>query len=332
MNVKIIELSSSDSAPELDTAPGVTPIPERDRRSHAPDRSLLLVRDGTLVARLSCWWTTTPKLDGRRIGAIGHYASSDQSSATELLNAAGDLLRRQGSTLAVGPMDGNTWRRYRFVVERGSEPAFALEPDNPDEWPGQWTAAGFGPLATYASALNPTLGQADTRTHAAVGRLSEAGITIRALDPARGDAELERIFDLSLRAFSDNFLYSPIGRDEFIGQYQAVMPRVQPRLVLLAERGERLVGFMFALPDFLQGPRRGAVDTVILKTLAVDPSVRGLGLGGALLDLAQHEAHALGFSRAIHALFHEANVSGHISSRYAHPFRRYALFQRPLTA
>ena len=48
---------------------------------------------------------------------------------------------------------------------------------------------------------------------------------------------------------------------------------------------------------------------MILKTLAVDPSVRGLGLGGALMDLAQRSARELGFRRAIHALIHDSNVS-----------------------
>ena len=332
MSVRTVELSPWDPEPDLRIATGLTSIPERDRRLHAPDRSLLLLDDGAMTARLSCWWTATPELEGRRIGAIGHYAAADQASGTALLNAACDLLRREGCARAVGPMDGTTWRRYRFIVECGEEPAFALEPDNPDEWPQHWTAAGFGTLATYASALNTTLGGTDERTDAAVRRLREEGITIRPLDAARGDAELDAIFDLSLRAFSDNYLYSPIGREEFIAQYKAVMPYVQPRLVLLADRKNWLVGFMFALPDFLQALRGAAMDTVVLKTLAVDPSVRGLGLGGALLDLAQREAHVLGFSRAIHALFHEANLSGRISRRYAHPFRRYALYQRSLTA
>jgi ribosomal protein S18 acetylase RimI-like enzyme len=252
-------------------------------------------------------------------------------------------------------MDGNTWRRYRFIVERGTEPPFALEPDNPDEWPGHWTDAGFTTLATYASALNETPGAPDPRTDAALARLAEEGLTIRPIDLADVDATLERIYDLSLRAFSDNFLYTPIGREEFMAQYQAVLPYVRPELVLLAERSGRraplygvpdvpdrraplhgvperqLVGYMFALPDLLQRTRGVAVDTVILKTLAVDESVRGSGLGGALLDLAQRAAHALGYRRAIHALFHEANVSGRISSRYARRIRRYALFSRSLT-
>jgi GNAT superfamily N-acetyltransferase len=332
MSVDVLELSRSDAWPDLKCAPGVTPISERDRQLHAPDRSLLLIRDGALVARLSCWWMETAALEGRPVGALGHYAASDLSAGTDLLNAACRLLQQQGLALAVGPMDGNTWRRYRLIVERGTEPPFALEPDNPDEWPEHWTAAGFELLASYASALNDQLGEADARTDDALRRARGEGITIRSIDPERGDAELDRIYDLSLRAFSDNLLYSPIGQNEFLAQYKAVMPSVDPKLVLMAERGGQLLGFMFAFPDFLQRLRGSRVDTVILKTLAVDPSVRGLGLGGALLDLAQREAHRLGFTRAIHALFHEANLSGRISSRYARPIRRYALLRRSLSA
>src|SRR5207247_6343770 len=123
---------------------------------------------------------------------------------------------------AVGPMDGTTWRRYRFMVERGSEPVFFLEPDNPDDWPLHWSAAGFSPLATYTSAVNDDLDIEDTRTAAARARLTGAGISIRTFDPARADAELRRIFTLSLRAFSRNFLYTPIAEAEFVGQYHAV--------------------------------------------------------------------------------------------------------------
>lgn len=332
MSVTVLELSRSDAWPDLKCAPGVTSLSERDRQLHAPDRSLLLIRDGALAGRLSCWWTDTATLEGQPLGAIGHYAASDRAAGTDLLNAAFALLRQQGLALAVGPMDGNTWRRYRFIVDRGAEPPFALEPDNPDEWPGHWTAAGFEPFARYASALNDRLGEADARTDETVQRAGDEGITIRPIDPGRGDAELDRIYDLSLRAFAGNFLYSPIGREEFLAQYRAVMPYVDPKLVLMAERGGELVGFMFALPDFLQRMRGEKVNTVILKTLAVAPSARGIGLGGALLDLAQREAHGLGFTRAIHALFYEANVSGRISSRYARPIRRYALLRRSLTA
>jgi GNAT superfamily N-acetyltransferase len=328
----ILELSATDPNPDLRIEPGVSSIPASELGLQGPDRSLLLVESGLLRARLSCWWSETPELDGQRIGVIGHYAASDAASGQQLLDAACALLRQHGRQLAVGPMDGNTWRRYRFVVERGSEPPFALEPTNPDEWPEHWTAAGFATLATYASALNEKLDALDSRTDQALSRLADEGVTITPFDLAKVDVTLERLYELSLRAFGDNFLYTPIGREEFLAQYQAVLPHVRPDLVLLAERSGDLVGYMFALPDMLQRMRGEPVDTVILKTLAVDTSARGIGLGGALLDLAQRTAHTLGYRRAIHALFHEANVSGRISGRYARPIRKYALFSRALTA
>ena len=106
-----------------------------------------------------------------------------------------------------------------------------------------------------------------------------AGIAIRTFDPGRADAELRRIFALSLAAFSRNFLYTPISEAEFLAQNNAVLPFVRPELVLLAEKDGALAGFMFALPDVLQARRGEAVDTVILKTIAVHPSWLGHGPG-----------------------------------------------------
>ena len=332
MSRTLIELTPADPDPEVSCDRGLALVSAADRRLHAPDRSLLLLDDGSLVARLSCWWTATPVHEGQPLGAIGHYGAVDAGAGAETLDHACRLLARAGRTLAVGPMDGNTWRRYRFIVERGSEPPFALEPDNPDDWPAQWSAAGFTTLATYASAINEHPGERDARTDTALTALADHGISIRPLDPSVTDVELERLYRLSLLAFRDNFLYTPIGREEFIGQYRAILPHVRPELVLLAEKAGELIGYIFALPDILQRMRGQHIDTVILKTLAVDPAVRGLGLGGALLDLAQRAAHGLGYRRAIHALFHEQNLSGRISGRYARPLRRYALFSRRLQA
>ena len=327
----LIELSATDPDPEIRADLGLAPVSVSDRQRHAPDRSLLLLDDGAVVARLSCWWTATPEYEGQSLGVIGHYGAVDGGAGTELLGHACAVLARAGRALAVGPMDGTTWRRYRFIVERGTEPPFLMEPDNPDAWPSHWSAAGFDRLATYGSAINDDPGAIDPRTDAALARLRDLGISVRTLDLAAADAELDRLYRLSLLAFRDNFLYTPIGHEEFVLQYRAVLPHVRPELVLLAERAGELIGYIFALPDILQGMRGQPIDTAILKTLAVDPAVRGLGLGGTLLDLAQRTAHRLGYRRAIHALFHEHNVSGRISGRYARPLRRYALFSRRLS-
>jgi GNAT superfamily N-acetyltransferase len=228
-------------------------------------------------------------------------------------------------------MDGNTWRRYRFVVERGTEPPFFLEPDNPDEFVGHFTSCGFAPLANYTSALADDLSSDATDLSAPERRLKDGGIAVSHLDMARADETLKRIFHLSLDSFRGNFLYTPLEEDEFLEQNRRVLPAVVPELVLLAERDGELVGFLFGVPDVLQQQRGVRLDTLIVKTVAVASSAANAGIGGALVALVHARARALGFTRAIHALMHEQNTSQRISRHYARTIRRYTLYWRELT-
>jgi GNAT superfamily N-acetyltransferase len=324
------ELEPGAPGPEATADRGIQPVSTDDLALHRPDRRLAVTDRHSLVARCSLWWRRTPRTLDEVMGAIGHYATVDHRAGIALLERACAVLARAGCATALGPMDGSTWRRYRFITERGEAPPFFLEPDNPDDWPSHWTASRFTPLATYTSAANDDLSVVDERTETVRASLRDAGIVIRAFDPSRADEELRRLFTLSLSAFTGNFLYTPIGEQEFLAANRALLPYVRPELVLLAERAGDLAGFMFAVPDMLQARRGEAIDTIVLKTMAVAPSCRGMGLGGVLMDDVQRAARALGFRRAIHALMHEGNRSRALSDRYGHTIRRYTLFARPL--
>jgi GNAT superfamily N-acetyltransferase len=306
------------------------PLTSAAIRLHVPDAHWLVVREGLSVARASLWWTDLPPWPEARFGYIGHYAAADGAAGRALLVHAASELAGRGCTLAVGPIDGSTWRSYRLVVEAGGRPPYFLEPQNPPDWPDHFRAAGFDTFATYTSALVETIDPTPPRVAAAAARLEAAGYRFRALDLSALERELHQLFEVSLAAFADNLLYSPIAELEFLAQYQAILPKIDPRLVLLAERDGRIVGYVFALPDLLETARDGRAHTVIVKTLAVHPDHAGGGIGGVLTDRAQQVGRALGFTRVIHALMEETNVSQRISHRYGHPFRRYALFARPL--
>jgi GNAT superfamily N-acetyltransferase len=293
------------------------------------DVHAIAVRDGKICARASLWWTSVPQVPGQRVSVVGHYASVDDTAAAELLACCADELRARGRTLAVGPMDGNTWRRYRFVTERGAEPPFLMEPDNPETYPAQWTRAGFTPHATYFSALADDLTRDDPQVTRAWQRLQERGVRIRTIDSAHFEEELRRIYALSTRSFVSNFLYTPISEAEFMAQYSAIRERVIPELVLMAELNGELLGYLFAVPNWIEASR-GRVSTVIVKTVAVLPERRCAGLGTVLVQEAHRVARERGFTRAIHALMHESNNSLNLSARYAEPFRRYALYSKPL--
>jgi L-amino acid N-acyltransferase YncA len=289
-----------------------------------------VVRGGTVAAQCSLWWTDAPKLPGHTVGVIGHYAAEDAAASGRLLDHACDELGARGCTTAIGPMDGTTWRRYRLLTDRGGEPPFFLEPDNPDEWPDYFLAAGFQPFARYFSALCDDLARTDPRMARVEARMERAGVRIRRLEPARFEAELAAIHALSLVSFQDNLLYSSISLSAFVEQYRPLAAILRPEMVLLAEKEGALAGFVFALPDLLQARRGQPVDTAIVKTAAVLPGREFAGLGGLLVARAHVAAAALGYRRAIHALMHESNESRSLSAHYGRPFRGYTLYARPL--
>jgi GNAT superfamily N-acetyltransferase len=257
------------------------------------------------------------------LGLIGHYAARDAEAAARLLGLAVEQLAEQNCSLAVGPLDGSTWNRYRLLSERGTEPLFFLELDNPDDWPSHFTDQGFNPLAQYYSAVSSC-------DLAAPSEPVPDGMTLRPLNLDRFDDELCRIHALSLEGFRDNYLYSPIGREEFLAQYRGIRPYLRPELVLLLERQERLVGYIFGIPDVLQEKRGQPIDTAIAKTMAVHPDFRSEGLGTLLLRSFTGVAAGLGYRRVIHALMHEENRSRKISAHTATTIRRYTLYAKPL--
>jgi GNAT superfamily N-acetyltransferase len=278
-----------------------------------------------VTARCAVWDASDP-LPGR----IGEYRAADHDAGVALLDQACRDLTRHGARRVVGPMDGDTWHRYRFIVERGDRPAFLMEPDNPDRYVEDWRAAGFEPIAHYISARCADTSRRDRRLDRVRRRLDAAGTRIRPIDLDRLDAELNAIHALSTEAFADHLLYAPLDAESFRAMYRPLREIVVPQLVRLAERDSQLAGYVFALPDIAQAKRGRAIDTLVVKTVAVRSGRMNAGLGQLLMEEAQLAGHALGYTRAIHALMHEHNVSVHMSGHYARPFRRYALFGRDL--
>jgi GNAT superfamily N-acetyltransferase len=285
-------------------------------------------------ARCAIYTANVPKYEGQTLGLVGQYTAENAEAGRAVLAEACRRLKDAGCTLAVGPMDGNTWKRYRWLTDRGTEPAFFLEPDNPDDFPKWWTASGFQPLATFFSGLNADLSVTDPRTPATLEKLAVEGITLRNIRLDRLDDELKAVHVLSLIAFAGNFLYTPISQADFLAQYMPIRPYLKPELVLFAEKpmahGVELIGFMFGVPDLAQAQRGQPITRAIAKSMAVHPDHGGKGLGSVLIDQFQQACRSVGYSQVIHALMHEANRSRKITAHFGQPIRRYTLFGKGL--
>ena len=258
-------------------------------------------------------------------GWIGHYEARDAEAGSAVLREGARLLTERGAWRVLGPLNGNTWRRYRVALESRPDdplrdpPFFAGEPRNPFAYADHFTSAGFTLAASYESRI----------VEVAAGRTPHSelppGIRLRPFEVERFSEEMTRIYELSLEAFADNAYYSPIGREAFFALYEPIRPLLDPNLVLLAEdESGALVGYLFSYPD----PTQSAPRRLIAKTLAVARRSRGLGLGSHLLAEIGARAADLGYGEVMHALMHVDNRSTHLSGRQrAQLYRRYALYQ-----
>lgn len=328
--MRVVACETASEMAGLCSGPGLPALRPSDFDAQRGDLHLSAVTNrDEVAARCSLWWRNTPQWERHRVGIIGHYAAENSTAAATVLAAADSRLWSTGCSLAIGPMDGNTWRSYRFVTEPGKEPSFFLEPVNPLEWPMHFCAAGFSPLATYFSSLNKDLSATDPGVDEIAKRMRQAGVTIR-LANSNLRSELPAIYAVSRLSFKQNFLYTEIAEAEFLALYDPVLPVARPEMILLAERDGHCVGYLFAVPDLAQAARGLEVDTFIVKTVAILPEPELRGLGSLLVARAQQQGHGLGFRRCIHALMFENNFSLKISRRYASVMRKYTLYSKEL--
>lgn len=259
-----------------------------------------------------------PVWQGLRTAAIGGFSCDSADTGAALLADACTRLHDDGFAAVLGPLDGNTWAKYRLVIESDSSAPFLMEPTSGPHDLAAFTAAGFTEAARYFSAK---VALEDVPPGSPVPQ----GITISQWDGTEPEARFTEVHTLSSIAFAGNAFYTPAALAPFLQQYMPFVPVLRPELLLFArDESGALMGFLFGIPNYGAG---NPPDAVILKTYA---SLRP-GVGGALAGRFHDAARALGFSTAIHALIHDDNTSASRSRSYrAAVFRRYALMGRYL--
>ena len=283
------------------------------------------------TGRCDRWWRHTPADPRHRIGLIGHFRADDGDSARCLLERAAERLREEGCTLALGPMDGDSWHSYRATTWSGTRPAFVMEPPVEESLAGYFTAAGFDLHSRYVSEAMAIDGAVISNRVRLLCWILGKRYRVRHLDADDYDAEMGRIHRFCCRAFAGNHLYTPIDADEFRELYAPLRARIDPRFVFIAEKAGQIIGLLFALPDLNQRARGEPVDTLIFKTLAVAPEMRGRGIAALLMYRAFRAAQAAGYRRIIHALMYRDNRSRGFSGRNrVDVMREYGLFSRAL--
>lgn len=318
---------------------------ELDAPEYAGRQTLFLVeRDG--AARCRC----VARLGAdASFGTIGFFESLDDPPACRLLlEAAEEWLQKRGAGRVLGPMDGDTWRRYRFTIGPWEAAPFLKEPWNPPYYLSLWEACGYRAAENYLSARIANPAGAAERLMPFLRRVRRQGYGFRPVRKAKLETELDILYRLSPRIFEGNRHYTPIGRDAFLRLYDGVRPLLVAELCQFCCAPDgREIGFLFAYPDYADAVRamRGRRDLwgrlaflwrrrrasrVCLKSLGCLPEYRGTGVGPALVALVLEQTAARGYREALMCLMHEDNVSTRLDGGSSEPFRRYVLYEKDL--
>jgi GNAT superfamily N-acetyltransferase/predicted N-acetyltransferase YhbS len=294
------------------------------RPSFAQQQHVLVAYDGErvigrVVARIS------PVLRderGRPMGLLSCFETvNEQRVADALFEQSLTWLRDQGVTHVIGPMDGDTWHRYRVNVGPFRRPPFPLEPWNPPYYEELWERAGFRPVESYCSKWIDDVSRLLPNLESGLERSVSRGIRIRGLDPGRLADELGVVHAISSEIFRDAFLYSPIGRDEFLELYSGVGRLLDPELVLFAVGPDgREVGFVFGYADPL-------LPAVHYKTIGVLAEWRKAAVAAALSHHVYSNALRKGLPGGNHALMRDDNRSQALDQGLGDVFRRYVLYE-----
>jgi len=282
-------------------------------------------------------WHNRPDYNGRKTSYIGNVNIYEKYRKDEeqLFNKVFEELKKEGIETIIGPLNGTTWNTYRYVTEKGNGRPFLLEPWNEDYYVSLFEKLDFKHLAGYISTVMEGMNSDGRKNlNKKIEKLKKFDYyeDIRVESAEKKDllTVLNKVYDLTVEAFKNNFLYSELEREIFLKMYLSYEDKIIKKFFKMLYLKDELIGYVFGIPDYTELGYKGKIDTIILKTIAVSPEYNGKGMGYILINSLIEEAEKEGYENVIYALMHESNVSKNIGLLLGNMLRKYTLFIKEL--
>jgi len=205
---------------------------------------------------------------------------NDPEVAQALLAAATNWLQERGARVIRGPMSPSTNYECGLLVEGFDSSPWVMMPYNPPYYAELIERAGWRRAKDlYAYYLNTeivTLGKVERVAERA---LKGSSLRLRSMRMRDFQAEAELVWDIYNSAWSRNWGFVPMTREEFLHLARDMKPIVDPELVLFGEIAGKPVGFVLAVPDINRAlkPARGRLFPLgLLKIMYHKRTIRGM--------------------------------------------------------
>lgn len=285
------------------------------------EKGFVLYNNKQIIATACLIKNEKLRFKGEDTICIAFYECIDCFEASnEILFYVFSHCRLQGYNYIIGPMNGSTWKSYRFTKDR-HEDSYITEPFHKGYYAAQFKQAGFEIAAEYITQIAKVQMPDDIFVD------KKLAITYRAIDKQQFEKELKRIFDFCNHVFRKNFLFTEINEITFLEKYLTLKDLITADFVLLAEHKGKVVGLLFALHDYYcQHEKR-----LVVKTLARKYGAEYTEVARELTRKIVQIALKHNYNSMLHAFMLKSNTSKSVSDSYfGNLFRTYQLFYKEL--
>lgn len=235
---------------------------------------------------------------GSKTAFFSYFDCHDDQPVAESLFAAGIRWGKdQGLMEIIGPRGFSAGEGGGILVKGFDQDPVMGVPYNYDYYDRLVTSIGFEKSTDYLSGY---LGRENTLSvryrKVAIRLASNRGFQVKEFNNAHElDQWLERIVEAHKEAFAENHTYFPPTKEEIAHLIKTLKAVVDPHLVKVVLKENRIVGFLVGMPDLSSALKKSGgrlwpygwcyllmekrnTKKINLNMLAVDPSYRGKGV------------------------------------------------------
>jgi len=221
-------------------------------------RFFLAVRDGRAVGRVAAIINRklVEKL-GTKVGRFGWFeCENDRETAASMIGAAEAWLRTMGMTEVAGPMGFTDNDQTGFLVEGFQELPPIAGSYNPPWYNDFITSLGYAKQVDYVEyriTVPPAMPEKMERLVELVKKRTTVRVFHETTTKALAAKWGHQVFDVLNEAYAELFGTTLLGEREIEYYIHNYLGQVDPEFIKLAADGDRLVGFVIAMPNLSRG-------------------------------------------------------------------------------
>jgi len=260
-------------------------------------------------------------------GFFGFFETvNDLAVARALMERARQWVLARGARFMRGPVNPSTNYECGMLIEGFDSSPMVMMTYNPQYYPSLMDQLGLRKAKDlYAYLSNSHKIEMRKIDRVADKVLATTGVSVRPINMKEFAAEVERVWEVYSKAWSRNWGFIPMTREEFALMGKDMKMILKTDLVLIGEVNNRVVGFALALPDVNQAlkPAKGylfplglfkilyyqrLVKSVRVLALGVVEEYRASGLAAAFYATLVRNAKKLGYGDCEMSWILEDNV------------------------